>query len=49
MIYRFRIWVKINNTQTTQIYMQGSSSLEVQALCEAQYGTGNVLAVYHDD
>lgn len=47
MTYRFQIWVRINNTQTAQVYMHGSSDQEIRAVCEAQYGVGNVIAVHY--
>lgn len=45
MSYRFRVWVRINGSQTATIYMMGDDQHKIQALCESQYGAGNVISV----
>ena len=42
-MYKFQLWVKINDFQTAHTVVWASNALEAKLLGEAQYGVGNVL------
>ena len=42
-MYRYRVWVRLNNYQTAHVVINASNDWEAKMLAEAQYGTGNVL------
>ena len=42
-MYRYRIWVKLNNYQTAHVVINANNDWEAKMLAEAQYGVGMVL------
>jgi len=42
-MYKFRLWVRLNQLQTTHVVIQADNALYARQLGEAQYGVGNVL------
>jgi hypothetical protein len=42
-MFKFQLWIKINETQTANTIVWASNALEAKMLGEAQYGVGNVL------
>lgn len=42
-MYKFKLWVKINDYQTAHTVVWASNAWEAKLLGEAQYGVGNVL------
>ena len=40
---KYRLWVRLNEWQTAEIYIYAKSAYEAKLLGEAQYGAGNVL------
>jgi hypothetical protein len=42
-MYKFNVWVRLNQLQTTHVIIQASDALTAKMLAEAQYGVGNVL------
>jgi hypothetical protein len=43
-MYKYRLWVRINPTQTAETYVWASNDFQAKMLGEAQYGVGNILA-----
>ncbi len=42
-MYTYRVWVRINQTQTVHVNVQADNDLDAKMIAEAQYGHGNVL------
>jgi hypothetical protein len=42
-MYKFRLWVRLNQLQTAHVVLHAATSIEAQQLGEAQYGRGMVL------
>jgi hypothetical protein len=42
-MYKFQLWVRINEYQTAHTIVWASNAYEAKLLGEAQYGVGNVL------
>lgn len=42
-MYKYLIWVRINQYQTANTYVYANNDYEAKMLAEAQYGVGNVL------
>lgn len=42
-MYRYKLWVRINETQTAHTIIFANNDYEAKQLGEAQYGSGNVL------
>lgn len=43
-MYKYQLWVRINQTQTANTVVFASNDLEAKMLGESQYGQGNVLS-----
>lgn len=43
-MYKYAIWVRINNLQTANTMVWANSDWEAKQLAESQYGYGNVLS-----
>ena len=43
IMFKFKLWVRINDYQTAHTIVWASNALEAKQLGEAQYGAGNVL------
>lgn len=41
--YTYKIWVRINQYQTTETIIKAKTDYDAKMLAEAQYGVGNVL------
>jgi hypothetical protein len=42
-MYKYQLWVRINQTQTTNTVVWADNDYAARQLGEAQYGAGNVL------
>ena len=42
-MYKYAIWVRINDFQTANTFVWANNDYEAKMLAEAQYGQGNVL------
>jgi len=42
-MYKYQLWVRINQLQTTNTIVWADTDFAAKALGEAQYGRGNVL------
>ena len=42
-MYKYKLWVRINDYQTTEIIIYANTDYDAKLLGEAQYGQGNVL------
>lgn len=42
-MYRYKLWVRLNDYQTSETLIWAKSDHEAKLLGEAQYGAGNVL------
>lgn len=42
-MYRYKIWVRINDFQTTETIVMAATDLDAKLIAEAQFGQGNVL------
>lgn len=42
-MHKYKLWVRINDFQTTETLIWANSDYEAKLLGEAQYGAGNVL------
>ena len=42
-MYKYAVWVRINDYQTANTIVWASNDYEAKMLAEAQYGQGNVL------
>ena len=42
-MYKYKLWVRINEFQTTETLIWANSDYEAKLLGEAQYGAGNIL------
>lgn len=40
---RYRLWIRLSDTITTNTVIHAQSALEAKLLAEQQYGAGNVL------
>lgn len=43
---RYKLWVRISPTQTTNTFIYADNVIAAKLLGEAQYGKGNVLACW---
>ena len=43
MYYKYEVWIKINDYQTTHTIVIAKNDLDAKLLAEAKYGVGNVL------
>jgi hypothetical protein len=41
--YKYRVWIRINDYQTTETIVIAKTDYDAKMLAEAQYGVGNVL------
>ena len=41
--YKYRVWIRINDYQTTETIVIAKTDYDAKMLAEAQYGAGNVL------
>jgi len=41
--YKYKIWVRVNEYQTSETIIVAKSDYDAKVLAEAQYGVGNVL------
>lgn len=41
--YKYKVWVRINDYQTTETIVIAKTDYDAKMLAEAQYGFGNVL------
>jgi hypothetical protein len=48
-VYKYKLWVRINDYQTANTYVWANSDYEAKLLGEAQYGVGNVLNYTRED
>jgi hypothetical protein len=48
-VSRYRLWVRLNTTQTAQTYIYANNDIEAKLLGEAQYGVGNVLGYWREE
>lgn len=48
-MYKYKIWVRINEFQTTNTFVWADDDYSAKMLAEAQYGTGNVLSYTRAD
>jgi hypothetical protein len=42
-MYQYQLWVRINQTQTTNTVVWAAGDSQARALGESMYGSGNVL------
>lgn len=42
-MYKYKLWVRISQTQTTHTIVHAADDYSARVLGEAQYGVGNVL------
>ena len=42
-MYKFTVWVRLNQLQTTHVVIYADNGLYAKQQAEAQYGAGNVL------
>jgi hypothetical protein len=42
-MYKYKLWVRINDYQTTETIIYANSDYDAKLLGEAQYGQGNIL------
>jgi len=42
-MYQYKLWVRVNNSQTAETIVYAKNDYEAKLLGEAQYGCGNVL------
>jgi hypothetical protein len=42
-MYKYQLWVRINQTQTANTVVYAEDDYKAKQLGEAQYGSGNVL------
>ena len=43
-MYRYKIWVKLNEYQTAETIIMANNDYDAKMLAEAQYGQGMVLS-----
>ena len=43
-MHRYRLWVRLSQTQTTFVVIAADYDSEVRQLAEAMYGPGNVIS-----
>lgn len=48
-MYRYKLWVRINDYQTAHTYVWADNDYAAKMLGEAQYGAGNILGYTRDD
>jgi len=48
-MYKYKLWVRINEYQTTNTYVWAENDYAAKMLGEAQYGVGNVLSYFRED
>ena len=48
-MYRYQLWVRINDYQTMNAYVWADDDYSAKMLGEAQYGVGNVLNYTRED
>ena len=48
-MYRYKLWVRINEFQTVNTIVYAENDLAAKMLGEAQYGVGNVLNYTRED
>lgn len=48
-MYKYKLWVRINEFQTTNTYVWAENDYAAKMLGEAQYGVGNVLSYFRED
>jgi len=41
--YKYKVWVRINDYQTSETIVFAKTDFDAKMLAEAQYGVGNVL------
>ena len=44
-MHRYRLWVRLSQTQTTFVVIAADYDSEVRQLAEAMYGSGNVISL----
>lgn len=49
IMYRYKLWIRINEYQTAHTYVWADHDYEAKLLGEAQYGVGNVLNYTRED
>jgi hypothetical protein len=42
-MYRYKVWVRLNQTQTADVTINADNDLQAKMLAEAIYGVGMVL------
>lgn len=42
-MYTYRVWIRINQTQTVHVNVTADSDWDAKMIAEAQYGQGSVL------
>jgi len=42
-MYKYKVWMRISQTQTTNTVVWAEGDYQAKKLAEAQYGAGNVL------
>ena len=42
-MYKYKLWVRVNNYQTAETYIWANNDYDAKLLGEAQYGQGNIL------
>jgi hypothetical protein len=48
-MYKYKLWVRINEFQTVNTIVYAENDLAAKMLGEAQYGVGNVLNYTRED
>jgi hypothetical protein len=48
-VYRYKLWVRINEYQTAYTILYADNDYEAKMLGEAQYGVGNILNYTKED
>jgi len=42
-MYQYRVWVRLNQYQTTNVTVNADNDLQAKMIAESLYGAGNVL------
>lgn len=48
-MYQYRVWIRLNQTQTAHVVVNADNDLQAKMIAEAQYGAGNVLSYFRVD
>ena len=42
-MYQYRVWIRLNQTQTANVIVNADNDIQAKMLAENMYGYGNVL------